>query len=94
MSRTSSYYVGTIPNDEDMPRRVALARSTVNKVNALLRSQGSRKQYRTLVRGRLGPNNPNAHEYHVGGKHWRWSSIVIRPEHSVRFDLYVVQRRD
>jgi hypothetical protein len=92
MNRRSDNYVGTVNHDTDGARRIELVRETISKVNAQLRANGSPTRYRVLVKGRLGKDNPAAKEYRRGGKHWRWSSITIRAEHSTRFDLYVCHR--
>lgn len=90
--RTSRGYVGTVPNDAEGYHRISLVRATVSKANALKAANGSSVRYRVAVKGRLGKDNPNAHHYRRGGKHWRYSSIDIRPEHSTHFDLYVYLR--
>lgn len=51
-----------------------------------------RKRNFMRIRPRLGKNNPNAKLYRRGGKHWRPSSIDIKPEHGTRFDVYVGER--
>lgn len=91
-NRSSSSYVGTATNDAEGLKRVELVRSTVSLINAKLAANGSITRYRVSVKGRLGKNNPNARHYRRGGKHWRYSSIDIRSEHSTHFDLYVYRR--
>lgn len=91
-NRSSDRYVGTVANDEAGLSKVALVRATISKVNASLKAGGSKVRWRVSVKGRLGKGNPNAHHYRRGGRHWRWSSICIRPEHSTRFDIYVYRR--
>jgi hypothetical protein len=90
--RHSASFVGTVNNDAEGARRIDLARAAIGKVNAQLRAAGSKVRWRVSVKGRLGKDNPSAHHYHRGGRHWRWSSIDIRPEHSTRFDVYVYRR--
>ena len=92
MNRSSDRYVGTVANDEVGLSKVAIVRATISKINALLKAGGSEVRWRVSVKGRLGKNNPNAHHYRRGGRHWRCSSIDIRREHSTRFDLYVYRR--
>lgn len=93
-NRRSDNYVGTVNHDADGAWWIDLVRTTISKVNAQMRANGSATRYRVVVRGRLGKDNPSAKEYRRGGRHWRWSSITIRPEHSTRFDLYVCRRYD
>lgn len=91
-NHNSGNYVGTASSDSEGYKRIELVRATVSKINAQLASNGSNTRYRVSVKGRLGKNNPNALHYRRGGKHWRYSSIDIRPEHSTYFDLYVYRR--
>lgn len=98
--RTPSY-VGTVVNDQDGLDKIKLVRTTVSKVNKQLRESGvTAYRYTVVARGRLGRGNLNADLYRRGtpdrapGVLHRWSSQTIRPEHSVRFDVYVSKRRD
>ena len=88
----SPAYVGTVPNDEEGMAKVQLARATVRKVNYANKLAGKAERFRVVIRGRLGPNNPAAELYRRGGRLWRWSAMCYRPEHSVRFDVYVHRR--
>lgn len=91
-SHYSDNYAGTMTNDEAGLAKIAKARDTISKANAQLAANGSRVRYRLAVKGRLGKDNQYAHHYRRGGRHWRYSSIDIRAEHSTHFDLYVYRR--
>jgi len=92
--RTNTY-VGTVVNDQDGLDKIKLVRTTVSKVNKQLRQSGvTEYRYTVVARGRLGKGNPNADLYRRGGSLYQWSGQTIRPEHSVRFDVYVSKRRD
>ena len=88
----SGSYVGTATNSVEGRKCIELVRATISLVNAELAANGSITRYRVSVKGRLGKNNPNAVHYRRGGKHWRYSSIDIRHEHSTHFDLYIYRR--
>jgi hypothetical protein len=47
-----------------------------------------KKKHKLRIRGRLGKDNPNAPLYRQGGKHYRSSSLDVKPEHSKRVDVY------
>lgn len=47
-----------------------------------------KKGHKLRIRGRLGKDNPNAPLYRQGGKHYRSSSLDIKPEHSKSVDVY------
>jgi hypothetical protein len=47
-----------------------------------------KKGHKLRIRGRLGKDNPNAPMYRQGGKHYRSSSLDVKPEHSKRVDVY------
>lgn len=91
-TRNSGNYVGTATNSVEGRKRIELVQATISNVNAKLAANGSYARYRVAVKGRLGKNNPNACHYRRGGKHWRYSSIDIRHEHSTHFDLYIYRR--
>ena len=73
---------------ENLIRRLEEARS-----GTVHRSEWGGQEYvrrvRVRVRARLGKDSPYAHLYRRGGKHYRWTSQDIRPEHGSRFDVYV-----
>ena len=92
MTHRTTSYVGTVTNDDRGLDRIEAAREVIRALNKSLATSGSHKRYRVTVRGRLGKDNPNAHHYRRGGKHYRYSSIDIRAEHSTHFDVYVQRR--
>ena len=92
MTHRSTTYVGTVTNDVQGLERIQAAREVIRDFNKSLAASGSNKRFRVTVKGRLGKNNPNAHHYRRGGKHFRRSSIDIRAEHSTHFDIYVHRR--
>ncbi len=47
-----------------------------------------KKGHKLRIRGRLGKDNPNAPMYRQGGKHYRSTSLDVKPEHSKRVDVY------
>ena len=82
-------------NDPLFDGKLALIRSEVSKKNKTREYQECHGRdlmksiYAVRVYYRLGKNNPNAHHYHRGGRHWRRSNIGIKREHAVRAEIYV-----
>ena len=108
--RSGDYLCTLDANDPRLAETIAIAKANIKEFNAKRRAyeeanpkfvewswsgkQRVKERAVLRVRGRLGKNNPNAHLYRRGGKLHTWTSQDIRPEHSLRFDIYVSSRRD
>lgn len=103
--RTSMGYQFTTYDETDeriaLLKQQARVTNASRRVGELANGEGVRRytwlgsdcvmvtRQRVVVRGRLGKDNPYAPLYRKGGKHWRFSSMTIRPEHATRFDVYI-----
>lgn len=71
-------------------------RETMLKTYAMFHPDANRP--RSRIRARLGRGNPYAHLYASGrgksprGDLHRHTSMDIRPEHGIRFDVYIRER--
>lgn len=95
MKQRTSTYVETVYGDTQRIRdRIAEVRREVNRSNRSIR-EGSKEtgtkpiQFFVRARGRLGPNNPNADLYRVGGPRYRHRCLDIDLDHSTRADIYI-----
>lgn len=109
MQRTSSYVMTVEANDPRLPDIIANIKKSIKLWNAQQRvtelqdpkfvtySWSGKQEVRTRasirIRGRLGKDNPNAKLYRQGGPLHRYTSQDIKPEHAVRVDIYVNERR-
>jgi hypothetical protein len=94
MNRTKAYRFTTYDRNSV---NIDKLRKEVKVYNLRARAaeiQTGQKQMRRRVKvhGRLGSDNPYAYMYRLGGKHYRYSAQTIRPEHAIRFDVYVHER--
>ena len=107
-ARSSNYVCTVMTNDRGLPKIIEAVKKQAKLMNLQQRmgevmspeyrtyswtgKVEVRKRWTVRVRGRLGKNNPNAELYRYGGKLHTWTSQDVKPEHSERVDIYMMQR--
>ena len=95
-TRTSDSYVFTAnaKSAEDLAK-IEEVRQTVKAINHLQRQNDGKYavQYRVVLAGRLGENNPNAHKYtKANGRSNGPFYSMIRKDDAAFFDIYIYER--
>ena len=91
LPRTTAYRFTSMSYDNVIVQALRKEIKVANAKARVIELETGVKQIRqrVVLKGRLGKHNIHAPLYRVGGEHWRFASITIRPEHATRWDVYV-----